>query len=464
MGNKNRIKKAFELLDEGSSKAFFKAMFGFFKTPLPLDTVNGGVMLAHKLLQNHPKDFDKYLQLLKKRGGGELLIQEWVDPQTGRGLIGLAAGANKHESIYDRVLEWLIGNGFDFNRPDKQGQTPLMRATQAGSYWRVEILLNNAACQKDAVDLFGKTALHWAAKSENCQVFYDLIEKGCQVNIKDSEGETPLYEAVRLGSFFHVQQLMEHGADPAVKNKNGRTPHQFLPADKDSWTEDQKHIDKVFSGCGTHDNKDQEEKKRKKTVRMDSLEIDPYSDLYLEPNSKLDVNSYPKSEVQLNVEIERVLPTEDKETVMRDQKRLKAHFDREWSQLKQGQCLMEALAQEEEPEVYRGWQNVCADPISNDGTGTDAVRKDRESLRAIFDRELIPKEHRLLIEALALEDEADAYVIWQGICEDKIETQWRDLKETLQPEELSQAALAAQRMVRLFGCQTCVPLKRKLRE
>jgi len=77
--------------------------------------------------------------------------------------------------------------------------------------------------QVDAVDEFGRTALHWAAFSKACSVEGLTLLLNCKasVNKGDGHGDTALH---RVSSAAKTYCLIQHGADVEAKNFSGRTP------------------------------------------------------------------------------------------------------------------------------------------------------------------------------------------------------------------------------------------------
>lgn len=77
--------------------------------------------------------------------------------------------------------------------------------------------------QVDAVDEFGRTALHWAAFSKACSVEGLTLLLNCKasVNKGDGHGDTALH---RVSSAAKTYCLIQHGADIEAKNSSGRTP------------------------------------------------------------------------------------------------------------------------------------------------------------------------------------------------------------------------------------------------
>lgn len=101
-----------------------------------------------------------------------------------------------------------ILNSQNINMRDKDGCTPLHRATQKGNIEIVKYLLGSGfGCHINAEDSAGKNALHHAL------TFVDiariLITNGISVVSPDKEGYSVLHKAAFEGSLLMVQLLME---------------------------------------------------------------------------------------------------------------------------------------------------------------------------------------------------------------------------------------------------------------
>src|SRR3990167_6110422 len=87
-----------------------------------------------------------------------------------------------------------------------------------------------------AVDQFGATPLHQAAKVENgASLVKFLISKKADVNAKDLNGDRPLHYALKdpnFASISTVMQLLYGNARPLSKNKKGITPLHLAALNK----------------------------------------------------------------------------------------------------------------------------------------------------------------------------------------------------------------------------------------
>ncbi|KAI8787368.1 ankyrin-3 [Biomphalaria glabrata] len=98
------------------------------------------------------------------------------------------------------------------NKQSRNGQSPLLVASEQGHLDIVKILLKNQA-RVDIFDEHGKTALHLAAENGHEQVADMLLYQKAFVNAKSKHGLTPLHLAASNGNVALVKLLIEkHGA------------------------------------------------------------------------------------------------------------------------------------------------------------------------------------------------------------------------------------------------------------
>ncbi|XP_048844850.1 neurogenic locus notch homolog protein 1-like [Brienomyrus brachyistius] len=108
------------------------------------------------------------------------------------------------------VFQILIRNrATDLNARMDDGTTPLILAARLAVEGMVEQL---AHCHADvnAVDVHGKSALHWAAAVNNVEAVLILVKNGANRDLQDLKEETPLFLAAREGSFDAARVLLDH--------------------------------------------------------------------------------------------------------------------------------------------------------------------------------------------------------------------------------------------------------------
>lgn len=173
--------------------------------------------------------------------------------------------------LHERVKEF-IARGVDRNTRDAAGQTPLMKAADAGE-WRIAGLLLAFGALPDLQDDTGRTALMHAIensffeerqkgktaetllrlgradpsqrgdveliKADALEVFDALKPEtrgqgrvvlnpvSFDLDLQDEDGETALVKAVEQGDMKLVRLLIEDGADAGLKDRHGRTAHDI---------------------------------------------------------------------------------------------------------------------------------------------------------------------------------------------------------------------------------------------
>ena len=155
------------------------------------------------------------------------------------------------------VVATLLGNGFDPNTPDKDGQVGLFLALRAESPRVVDALLRspktdvnsaNAAGETPLmmaalrgnlvqaralvargahIDRDGWTPLHYAATGPSTELVAYLLDKGATIDARSPNGTTPLMMAARYGNPASAQLLLERGADKRLRNQRGLDAADF---------------------------------------------------------------------------------------------------------------------------------------------------------------------------------------------------------------------------------------------
>jgi truncated hemoglobin YjbI/ankyrin repeat protein len=85
----------------------------------------------------------------------------------------------------------------------------------------------------NSTKLWGRGALHFAAKAGFIGTVNVLLKNGADPNLRDDEGQTPLFYAFRAGKSIDpktvVAALLKAGADPEVKDGKGKTVGDLFP-------------------------------------------------------------------------------------------------------------------------------------------------------------------------------------------------------------------------------------------
>ena len=124
----------------------------------------------------------------------------------------------------------LVRRGADVNAKDKNGNTPLHRASNSGGIENVKYLVEQGA-NVNAKDGFGATPLHGAFSAGVAKY---LIMHGADVNAKDNDGNTPLHVGIYMSNKEVVEFFVECGADVNAKNNNGCTPLHWACQEADT--------------------------------------------------------------------------------------------------------------------------------------------------------------------------------------------------------------------------------------
>ena len=161
-------------------------------------------------------------QLYNLAKGALIAVQDAVDYDTRMGV------AQKHA---DFPLQWLIANGklevlekmleqpFDLDKPDAQGVTPVMQAVLSESPALETLLSHGADPNSTGSDDF--PPLVRAAVLGNKDAAKALLEWRANPDARDAQGFTALMRAAEGGYFEFTELLLLEGADPNLVNENG---------------------------------------------------------------------------------------------------------------------------------------------------------------------------------------------------------------------------------------------------
>jgi ankyrin repeat protein len=119
------------------------------------------------------------------------------------------------------VVRDFLRAGADVQRPDHNGCTALMRATERGMPDMVRLLLD-AGADPRTKDRLGRTALMFAAASGNSDVLSELLPFG-MVNVRSKRGSTALTVAAAAGNPELVQILLRAGGRVNDRDAHGMT-------------------------------------------------------------------------------------------------------------------------------------------------------------------------------------------------------------------------------------------------
>ncbi|MYJ75215.1 MAG: ankyrin repeat domain-containing protein, partial [Gammaproteobacteria bacterium] len=113
---------------------------------------------------------------------------------------------------------------------DRYGMTPLHWAARAGAVECAEVLLGHRA-GVDALNKARRAPLQLAAEADQAEIIRLLARDGVDLNTQDRKGRTPLHRATYEGQVAAAETLLEVGANPKVLNKSGKTAFQIARKD-----------------------------------------------------------------------------------------------------------------------------------------------------------------------------------------------------------------------------------------
>ncbi|RGP76883.1 ankyrin repeat [Fusarium longipes] len=122
------------------------------------------------------------------------------------------------------LVQELIDHGADVNLPDRDDWTCLSLAAGLFIPDILHLLLRNGADVNYQSGQFGRTALHWAASSEDIQAAQILITKGCDVDARTTDGSCPLHLAAGIGNVEVIQVLLDANASIHIVEDDGWSP------------------------------------------------------------------------------------------------------------------------------------------------------------------------------------------------------------------------------------------------
>ena len=169
-----------------------------------------------------------------------------INDQDKQGLTALHYVATfSSEDTVDALDKFLKFPGIDVNIVDNHGNSPLHWAAWFGNKEMVRKLvyfrpsgrsgLDQEKTQLNVQNIYGETALHYAAKSgrERCTGYLLRRANNIEVNIKDNRfGNTPLHEAAKNGHTEVVEMLLAYkDINRNIRNRAGKTARQ-LAVDK----------------------------------------------------------------------------------------------------------------------------------------------------------------------------------------------------------------------------------------
>jgi ankyrin repeat protein len=144
-------------------------------------------------------------------------------------------GKQTRYTIYKHIKEYLESNSITIselidNNPFQSkpysipGSQEFLRAVKFNKYEYVKNILKYNNKLLFAIDYFGQTAYHWAAKFSDIKMMKILISFGKHHNQKDFKGRTPIYLAAFYNNKDMCKFLLENNANLFLKDKENKSP------------------------------------------------------------------------------------------------------------------------------------------------------------------------------------------------------------------------------------------------
>ncbi|KAB0791382.1 hypothetical protein PPYR_03182 [Photinus pyralis] len=124
----------------------------------------------------------------------------------------------------NQIVSDLLKKGFEINKRNDYGETPLLLAFHHEKLSTAKLLLAKGADRN--VVSYGEAlpCFHAFARFGWDDMVRSMLEEGVDVNAKSHQGCTPLHVATQNENFSTIAVLLAHGADPTVPSANDETP------------------------------------------------------------------------------------------------------------------------------------------------------------------------------------------------------------------------------------------------
>ena len=131
-----------------------------------------------------------------------------------------------------RAVRTLLQGDVDVNAPQVYGATALAWAADQNDLEMVELLMD-AGARVNRADVYGVTPLSLACTNGNDAMVQKLLQAGANPNAAQVTGETPIMTCARTGSTEAVKSLLVFGADVnATEAERGQTALMWATAQK----------------------------------------------------------------------------------------------------------------------------------------------------------------------------------------------------------------------------------------
>eukprot|EP00116_Pleurobrachia_bachei_P006918 sb/3467180/ len=130
--------------------------------------------------------------------------------------------------ILSSVIRRLVKIGFDVNRANSYGETPLFLAVANQDALSVRLLIDLGADVNTTCCVLQEAVIHQACLSVSHIMFDTLLSvNGLQVNIVNVHGWSPLHISAMRGDTYKVEKLLQNGGDVTVLSQRGDPPIFF---------------------------------------------------------------------------------------------------------------------------------------------------------------------------------------------------------------------------------------------
>lgn len=145
-----------------------------------------------------------------------------IDVKDGTGSTALHYAA---QSKNLQLVEFLIDHGADVNAKAKGNVTPLwLSLDMAFGQPDISLELIRAGADVSAADSnVGDAPILIAATESSYEVMEELLKRGANPNAQNVYGETALHYAAMNGLNERVQLLLQYGANPMLRDKSGKS-------------------------------------------------------------------------------------------------------------------------------------------------------------------------------------------------------------------------------------------------
>eukprot|EP00388_Colpodella_angusta_P008781 GDKJ01023785.1.p1 GENE.GDKJ01023785.1~~GDKJ01023785.1.p1 ORF type:complete len:307 (+),score=13.24 GDKJ01023785.1:1-921(+) len=211
-------------VDEGSTPMVLAALAGRPDVVLALIAMGADVLAQSSIIMTTTLHIASSLNDVKSvkallQGGADVTAEEsekWTALHY--------ATANGHV----RVVDLLLASGANANAVDVYGVSPSHLAARRQNQPELLEKLISCGASVDIADRYGMTPLHNAASSGREDTVLSLLANGANVHVVDIDGNTALHLAARMGQVDSAQELLVGGARSDGANIHGYTPQQLF--------------------------------------------------------------------------------------------------------------------------------------------------------------------------------------------------------------------------------------------